>query len=290
MSNRFTQLHCDEDIPITERYGKFNEAVRETAEKVVGKTNPTGLPNWVSPRTIELRERRDIAKQKYTMFKTTALKNSWRALAAEVSKSYEKDHSEILERQLSDLLDTESHGDINTTWKIIHDLSSKNSPQCSKVKLTNGSNPTSEEESVADWTTYFSTLLNNNNSSNASPPDPADRHLPIRTDPPMLDENKTAIRGLKHCKAAALDAGITPEVLKDGVDTMVEFIHSFCQEVYVRRIAPAQWITNLIVPVPKKGDLTLKTNYRGITLMSIAVKVYRKILLNRVRALVDPIL
>ena len=44
------------------------------------------------------------------------------------------------------------------------------------------------------------------------------------------------------------------------------------------------------VKVPKKGDLSLMTNYRGISLLSIAAKVYNKILLNRIRDHVDPIL
>ena len=51
-----------------------------------------------------------------------------------------------------------------------------------------------------------------------------------------------------------------------------------------------QWITSVIVPLPKKGDLSLMTNYRGISLLSIAAKVYNKILLNRIRDEVDPTL
>ena len=46
----------------------------------------------------------------------------------------------------------------------------------------------------------------------------------------------------------------------------------------------------IIVPLPKKGDLSLMTNYRGISLLLITAKVYNKILLNRIRDNVDPIL
>ena len=63
-----------------------------------------------------------------------------------------------------------------------------------------------------------------------------------------------------------------------------------CTEVYVTHIAPSQWKTNLIVPVPKKGDSSLMSNYMGISFMSIAAKVYNKILLERIRPIVDPIL
>ena len=41
-----------------------------------------------------------------------------------------------------------------------------------------------------------------------------------------------------------------------------------------------QWITSVIIPLPRKGDLSLMTNYRGISLMSLAVKGYNKILVK----------
>ena len=40
----------------------------------------------------------------------------------------------------------------------------------------------------------------------------------------------------------------------------------------------------------EEGDVTLMTNYRGISLMSTAAKVYNKILLNRICDDIDPIL
>ena len=45
--------------------------------------------------------------------------------------------------------------------------------------------------------------------------------------------------------------------------------------------------------MPKKGDLSLVTNYRGIcqyAIMSIAAKIYNKMILNRLVPFIDPIL
>ena len=71
---------------------------------------------------------------------------------------------------------------------------------------------------------------------------------------------------------------------------MIDVVHRFCAEVYSSLTPPNQWTTSVIVPLPKKGDLSQMTNYRGISLLSIAAKVYNKILLNRIRDHVDPIL
>ena len=65
---------------------------------------------------------------------------------------------------------------------------------------------------------------------------------------------------------------------------MVDVVHGFCAEVYSSLKPPNQWTTSVLVPLPKKGDLHFLTKYLGISLLSIAAKVY-----NRIRG-VDPIL
>ena len=45
-----------------------------------------------------------------------------------------------------------------------------------------------------------------------------------------------------------------------------------------------------ILPFPKKGDLRLAKNYRGIALTSIAAKIYNALLCNRIEPKIDNIL
>ena len=45
-----------------------------------------------------------------------------------------------------------------------------------------------------------------------------------------------------------------------------------------------------ILPFPKKGDIRLTKNYRGITLTSIAAKIYNALLRNRIEPKIDNIL
>ncbi len=81
---------------------------------------------------------------------------------------------------------------------------------------------------------------------------------------------------MKTNKAAGLDWAVTAEALQAGGDSMLHIIHKFCVEVFTTLSPPHQWSTNVIVPLPKNGDPSLMTNYRGINLMSIAAKVYNK--------------
>ena len=53
---------------------------------------------------------------------------------------------------------------------------------------------------------------------------------------------------------------------------------------------PKDWTQGLIVKLPKKGDLQMCDNWRGITLLSIPSKVFCKIILKRIEAAVDAML
>ena len=50
------------------------------------------------------------------------------------------------------------------------------------------------------------------------------------------------------------------------------------------------WMKGCILLFPKKGDLGLAKNYRGITLTSIAAKIYNALLRNRIEPKIDNIL
>ena len=54
---------------------------------------------------------------------------------------------------------------------------------------------------------------------------------------------------------------------------MTDTIHAFCSEVYTKMPPPKEKVSNVTIPLPRKGDLSLMTNYRGITLMSIAARL-----------------
>ena len=245
----------------------------------------------MSEGTTELKIQRDEAKKRYQLTKSPQSRARWRNLNSQLNDSYTTDKATVLNKQMEDLRIADERGHYTTTWNIIHSLSGKNTRSNVKVKLRNGDPPESDEHLLEEWKTYFSSLLNNASGLTPSElPPPAIDDLPICTDPPTRDETAKAIAAMKTNKAALLDCAITAEALQGGGDHMIDVIHAFCSEVYTNMSPPKQWVTNVIIPLPKKGDLSLMTNYRGISLMSIAAKVYNKILLNRIRPHLDPLL
>ncbi|KAK3540137.1 hypothetical protein QTP70_026880 [Hemibagrus guttatus] len=51
---------------------------------------------------------------------------------------------------------------------------------------------------------------------------------------------------------------------------------------------PLDWATGVVIPLFKKGDWRVCSNYRGITLLSLPGKVYSRVLERRVQPLVEP--
>ena len=62
-----------------------------------------------------------------------------------------------------------------------------------------------------------------------------------------------------------------------------------CNAVYNQNPTD-RWMKGCIIPFPKKGDLGLAKNYRGITLTSIAAKIYNALLRNHIEPKIDNIL
>ena len=89
---------------------------------------------------------------------------------------------------------------------------------------------------------------------------------------------------MKIGKAAGPDS-IPPEVFKfcDFDSICLEFCNKALQE----NDKPELWSFMNIIPVPKSGDLTNTNNYRGISLICIIAKIYNRLILNRIRSVID---
>jgi hypothetical protein len=111
--------------------------------------------------------------------------------------------------------------------------------------------------------------------------------LNIRTSNFVTTELKSAVKQLKASKAFGPD-NIPALIWKDTLFHNV--LLGLCNHTLNTNQSPKVWHQSQIIPMPKKGDLSLATNYRGISLMPIAAKIYNKMILNRLIPHVEPLL
>ncbi|VDP79177.1 unnamed protein product [Schistosoma curassoni] len=121
-----------------------------------------------------------------------------------------------------------------------------------------------------------------------NPPDIEAAHtdLPIYVNPPMTEEIRMAIRKLKSGKAAGLD-NIPAEALLSDIEVTANLPHLLFKKIGEEEQVPMNWNEGHLIKISKKGDLSKCENYRGITLLSIAEKVLKRVLLNRMKDAVD---
>ena len=109
----------------------------------------------------------------------------------------------------------------------------------------------------------------------------------ISTEPFTAEELKLARSRIKDNKACGED-GIPPEVLKRC--DLDDIVLKFCNTALTEGMAPEQWKISNIIPVPKKGDLTKTDNYRGIALTSLVAKTLNRMILNRIKPVIELVL
>ena len=102
-----------------------------------------------------------------------------------------------------------------------------------------------------------------------------------------MDVMARAITGLKDGKAHRGD-GIPAEVWKHGGDNLFSRLHQLITNAWEVGSVPQAWNDASIVTIYKKGDRTDCGNYRGISLLSIAGKIFARIPLNRLSTHITP--
>jgi len=70
-------------------------------------------------------------------------------------------------------------------------------------------------------------------------------------------------------------------LIKYGGKEIRNFIFKVCQKTWHEKQMPSSWKEAIIMPLHKNGDKTNCCNYRGISLLNTAYKVFSKVLLSR---------
>ena len=186
----------------------------------------------------------------------------------ELAGIYIKEQTEYIQNQIDKIRDSVEDRQSRIAWQTINEVSRRRSIVKAKLKAAN------QQERIKLWKQHFENLLGN-------PPkvmhEPITRiiskQLDIKLGPFTQEELDSVLRKIKNRKAAGLD----------------DILLRHCNAVYDQNTID-RWMKGCILPFPKKGDLGLAKNYRGITLTSIAAKIYNALLRNCREPKIDNIL
>ena len=98
--------------------------------------------------------------------------------------------------------------------------------------------------------------------------------------PITLAEVIHVVKAIKNNKSAGSDS-IVGELIKYGGKPMCEMLLALFNLVWDGEYAPSYWREGLIVSLFKKGDRKDPGNYRAISLLNVAGKLYSRVINNR---------
>ena len=194
---------------------------------------------------------------------------------------YIKEQTEYIQNQIDKIRDSVEDRQSTIAGQTINEVSRRKNTAKAKLKAAN------QQERIKLWKQHFKNLLGNPPKITHEPITRIiNKQLDIKLGPFTQEELDSVLRKIKNRKAAGLNE-IPPEVWKTRQFDDILLRH--CNAVYNQNPID-RWMKGCILPFPKKGDLGLAKNYRGITLTSIAGKIYNALLRNRIEPKIDNIL
>ena len=146
------------------------------------------------------------------------------------------------------------------------------------------------------WVEHFSEILNQPPPSIKANMQPAEVPLSVDCKRPSKKEIRNAIMHCKNNKAPGPDNipakapgpdNIPAEALKADVEASTQILCDLFGKIWEEEDVPGEWKGGHLVKIPKKGNLSLCGNYRGIMLLSVPGKVLNGVILQRLKAAVD---
>lgn len=187
--------------------------------------------------------------------------------------NYKKEIKEAKEKKQQQIMnELKAIQNISEAWKFINQ----------RKKCNSGVQP--NEKALAD---YFMTLLDGREVKEEGPTEKTgtagqtDNEVSITP-----EEFKTHLDKLKERKAAGPDQ-LKAEHLKLGSADLKENVRMICENALRGAGIPNDWREARIHPIHKKGNPADPSNYRGISIGSVAYKLYANIITARLEAYVE---
>jgi len=157
--------------------------------------------------------------------------------------------------------------------------------KCAPLKSSNGEVIQDKATQLERWVEHYSQLHDHENLVSATALDQIERlpNMPELDNAPTLEELLGAIKVISSGKAPGSD-GIPAEVLKCGGDQLHNVLHQLLCKCWEEGAVPQEMRDSIITTLFKnKGDRSDCSNYRGISLLCVAGKLFARVILRRLQ-------
>ena len=259
----------NEDETTESLWQSFRSAITKTEQEQLNSQHPKRHKPWITEEILQLmQERRHYKTTNRKTYKE--IHRTIRQKIREAKENWAKEKCEEIERlQLK-------HDSFNIHKKVkeMAGMSKTRVPQ--QLRNSNNKIVTSPEELKTEWTRYVQDLFQ----------DDREQHPEFfgSTDPSpciLRAEVEHAIKNIKTGKAPGPD-NIHAEILQLINEENLTRLTQLYNRIYETGQIPKDWLKSTFIPLPKTRNPKTCSDYRLISLMSHALKVFLKIIHHRI--------
>ena len=291
LTNKFKIL---EDAPADDINAICNNVQRtfnDTSKDILGYRKRE-KKEWISENTWQLIEDRRMEKQRMLVGSEedrAAAAARYREKNIAVKKSARKDKRDYTENLAKEAQSAAERGDTRTVYKITKTLSGGFTSKTTVVKDKEDKVLMKEEDQLNRWAEHFKETLNRPDPEEEAVIEDTGFYIETKRGCITQQEIQEAIRQTKGNRAPGEDR-ITADMLKADPATSAKTLGKLFNKVWEEEKVPETWKKGIIVKLPKKGDLSVCSNWRGINLLSTPGKIFCRIMLQRMRQAIERIL
>jgi Reverse transcriptase (RNA-dependent DNA polymerase) len=214
-----------------------------------------------------------------------------RALQKEKKKLLKKKKRQFDQQRIADIENLHTQNETRKFYQAIRIAKNGFQPRISMCRKKNGELVCDLNGVLERWKEHFNELLNAGTDDRQAA---QSRHSYESDDgkefsEPSRQEVVDAISRLKNNKAPGDDA-LSGELFKAGSASLVDTLHELILRCWSDEKLPSEWKTGVICPIFKKGCKLECANYRGISLLPSAYKIFSNILADRLQPLMEDFL
>lgn len=247
---------------------KLEQILKKSEEHLKGTAQVGGKP-WMTREILKLMDsRREFKGKDNSKYKETHRLIKKKIIEAKENWMMERcDELEELQKRHDDRL-------IHRKIKEIAGI--KNNRVSNALTSTENKILTTTEEVKKEWEKYIKDLFEDSRAENTTQNIMDENHLPI-----LKSEIKYAIQNMKSGKAPGPD-GVRADIMKLIEEDNLDLLTRIFNTIYKTDKIPREWLKSAFVPLPKTNNAKKCSDFRLISLMSHVLKLFLKIIHNRV--------
>ncbi|PSN43351.1 hypothetical protein C0J52_15555 [Blattella germanica] len=286
LNEALTELPSSENVD--ESWKNLKETLLKTAHEVLGRIDRVAHNNWFDEECAQVTSLKNEAyKRMQQRFHTRKAVEEYRVCRREEKRLHKKKKREYEKKELEEMESLKGMNDVRAFYQKLNKSRKDFQPRTSLCRSKDGTILSSEETILERWTQHFDELLNEGLvNDHEILPSVSIRGLEIDVSIPTIEEVELAIKKLKNNKAPGIDL-IQSELVKHAGKEFVKHFHKLITSIWETETIPDDWNVGIICPIHKKGDTMVCSNYRGISLLPIAYKVFSNILFSRLAPYVE---